>query len=30
MQELCAGFGVSPSTGNSKAKAVRTALGIKG
>src|SRR3954453_17630040 len=29
MQELCAGFGVSPSTGNSKAKAVRTALGIK-
>jgi hypothetical protein len=30
MQELCAGLGVSASTGNSKAKAVRTALGIKG
>ena len=29
MQELCAGFGVSASTGASKAKAVRDALGIQ-
>ncbi|MGH7122260.1 MAG: DUF6398 domain-containing protein [Acetobacteraceae bacterium] len=29
MQELCAGFGVSASTGGSKAKAVRDALGIR-
>ena len=28
-QDLCALFGLAPGTGNSKAKAVRTALGIK-
>jgi hypothetical protein len=28
MQELCAGFGVAPSTGGNKAKTVRDALGI--
>jgi hypothetical protein len=28
-QDLCAGFGVAPSTGGSKAKAVRDALGMK-
>lgn len=28
-QDLCAGFGVAPSTGGNKAKAVRDALGMK-
>jgi hypothetical protein len=29
MQDVCAGFGVSPSTGGNKAKTVRDAIGIK-
>src|SRR6266478_6682799 len=29
MQELCAGFGIAPSTGGNKAKVVRDALGIR-